>query len=199
MNILSTKIDFASLLKKGVPTTKDDFAIYLVTGYQGSGKTYFSIYTIERLFKNKTIYTNIQSYHSTKNKIIYFTNINEIYYNHERNCIFLIDELSKKYNRNSSIDLQFYSWLQQSRKCARYVYLITQEYIQVPTWLRGIATLVYTTSKVKFLPLFHTILGLPYLDPDTMDWAIEPIASIIYKRTSDISSKYDTFETIDNL
>lgn len=199
MNILSTKVDFSSLLKKGIPTCKDDFAIYLVTGYQGSGKTYFSIYTIERLFKNKTIYTNIHSYKSKKNKIIYFKNIQEIYSNTEPNCIFLIDELAKKYNRNSPIDLQFYSWLQQSRKRSRYVYLITQEYLQVPTWLRGIATLVYTTSKVKFLPLFHTVLGVPYLDTDTMDWSVEPIASIIYKRTYNIASLYDTFETIDEL
>lgn len=199
MNILSTKIDFSSFLKRGVPILKDNFAIYLITGYQGSGKTYFSIYTIERLFKNKTVYTNIKSYKSKKNNIIYFNKLSDIYYNHDHNCIFLVDELSKKFNRNSNIDLQFYSWLQQSRKCSRYVYLITQEYLQVPTWLRGVATLVYTTSKVKFLPLFHTVLGIPYLDTDTMDWAIEPIASIIYKRTYDISSKYNTFETIDNL
>lgn len=198
MNILSTKIDFTSLFKKGIPSCKDDFAIYLVTGYQGSGKTYFSIYTIERLFKHKTIYTNIQTYKSKFNKIIYFKKISDIYNNHERDAIFLIDELSKKYNRNSPIDLNFYSWLQQSRKHNRYVYLITQEYIQVPPWLRGIATMVYTTSKVKILPLFRTVLGIPYLD-DNMEWSVEPIASIIYKRTLDISSRYDTFETIDNL
>ena len=58
--------------------------------------------------------------------------------------------LSKKYTKDSHIDKAFYSWLQQSRKHNRQVYLITQEYLQVPQWLRGVANLVYTTKKISY-------------------------------------------------
>lgn len=198
MQMLALKIDWKSFFKKGIKSIDDDFAIYLITGYQGSGKTFFSIYTLENTFKNKTIYTNIKSYRSSKNTVKYFNHIEEILTNTEDNCVFLIDELSKKYSKNSPQDMYFYSWLQQSRKHKRYVYLITQEYIQVPTWLRGIANLVYTTSKVKFLPLFKTQLGIPYLD-ENMEWSIQPTLTVVYKRTSDIADKYDTFEGINSL
>lgn len=199
MNILAFKIDWKSLTKKGVKKLDDDFQISLITGYQGSGKTYFAIYSMERLFKNKIIYTNIKTYHSTRNDIRYFKTIEEIENNIEDNCVFLIDELSKKYTKNTPQDLRFYSWLQQSRKHKRYVYMITQEYLQVPTWLRGVANLVYVTEKVKVLPLFKTTLGRPILDDETKEWSIEPISTIVYKRTKYISSKYDTYESINNL
>ena len=196
--MLNYKIDLNSLLKKGIPTLDDNFGIYLITGYQGSGKTYYSIYTMERTFKNRKIYTNIKTYKSDYNQIIYFDKIEDIENNVEDNCIFLIDELSKKYSKNSPQDMRFYSWLQQSRKHKRYVYMITQEYIQVPTWLRGVANLVYTTQKVKFLPLFKTTLGIPYLNEDC-EWETNTIATIIYKRNLEVSKKYDTFESIDRL
>lgn len=198
MKMLNYKIDWNSLLKKGVPTLDDNFGIYLITGYQGSGKTYYAIYAMERTFKNRKIYTNIKTYISNSNEIIYFNKIEEIENNVEDNCIFLIDELSKKYSKNSPQDMRFYSWLQQSRKHKRYVYMITQEYIQVPTWLRGVANLVYTTQKVKFFPLFKTTLGIPYLNEDC-EWETNTIATIIYKRNLEVSKKYDTFESIDRL
>lgn len=198
MKLLNYKIDWNSLLKKGIPCLDDNFGIYLITGYQGSGKTYYAIYTMERTFKNRKIYTNIKTYKSDYNQIIYFDKIEDIENNVEDNCIFLIDELSKKYSKNSPQDMMFYSWLQQSRKHKRYVYMITQEYIQVPTWLRGVANLVYTTQKVKFFPLFKTTLGIPYLNEDC-EWETNTIATIIYKRNLDVSKKYDTFESIDRL
>lgn len=198
MKLLNYKIDWSSLLKKGIPTLDDNFGIYLITGYQGSGKTYYAIYTMERTFKNRKIYTNIKTYKSDINHIIYFDKIEDIENNIEDNCIFLIDELSKKYSKNSPQDMRFYSWLQQSRKHKRYVYMITQEYIQVPTWLRGVANLVYTTQKLKFLPLFKTTLGIPYLNEDC-EWETNTIATIIYKRNLDVSLKYDTFESINRL
>lgn len=195
---MSLHIDFKSFFKKGIPNTDDDFSIQLITGYQGSGKTYFSIYEMERLFKNKTIFTNIHSYKSKRNRVVYFDTISQLYIHDFDNCVYLIDELSKKYTKNSSQDLQFYSWLQQSRKHRRHVYLITQEYIQVPTWLRGIANTVFITEKVKFLPIFKTTLGVPYLNED-LEWSIQPTSSIYYKRTKEISSLYNTFESIDKL
>lgn len=198
MTLLNYKIDWTSFIKKGIKTIDDDFGIYLITGYQGSGKTYYAIYTMERTFSNKTIYTNIKSYKSYKNNVKYFDKIEDIEHNVEDNCVFLIDELSKKYSKNSPQDMLFYSWLQQSRKHQRYVYMITQEYIQVPTWLRGVANLVYTTQKIKFLPLFKTTLGIPYLNEDC-EWEIQTIATIIYKRNLSVARKYDTFEGINSL
>lgn len=196
--MLPFKIDFKSILQKGTPKINDDFSIYLINGYQGSGKSYFGVYTIENRFKGRIIYTNIKSYRSNYNEVRYFSKLNEIYSNVEDNRIFLIDELSKKYTKNTPQDKDFYSWLQQSRKHKRYVYLITQEYIQVPTWLRGVANLVYTTHKIKLLPLYMTELGSPILTDDK-EWSIQPITSIIYKRTKKIASLYDTFENINEL
>lgn len=198
MTILNYKIDWTSFIKKGIKTIDDNFGIYLITGYQGSGKTYYGVYTMERIFKNKIIYTNIKSYKSDLNIIKYFDKIEDIENNTEDNCVFLIDELSKKYSKNSPQDMRFYSWLQQSRKHQRYVYIITQEYIQVPTWLRGVANLVYTTQKIKFLPLFKTTLGIPYLNEDC-EWETQTIAAIVYKRNVSVANKYDTFEGINSL
>lgn len=195
--MLKIKIDFLSLFKKGTKSIKDDFAIHLICGYQGSGKTWYSIYLMEKN-KGAKIYTNIKSYRSNKNEVKYFSNLDEIYNNTEDNCIFLIDELSKKFTKDSRIDKAFYSWLQQSRKHKRYVYMIMQEYIQVPMWLRGIATTIYTTSKVPLFPIFKTSLGYPILT-ENYEWDISTFAVIFYKRTNDISMLYDTFESINNL
>lgn len=195
--MVKIKIDFKSFFQRGVKSLNDDFGIFLITGYQGSGKTWYSIYLMEKE-KNRTIYTNIKSYKSKKNNVVYFDTIDEIIENTEKNCIFLIDEVSKRYTKDSKQDLKFYSWLQQSRKNNRYVYLITQEYIQVPMWLRGIANKVYTTSKLSFLPLFKTSLGVPVLN-ENYEWDIDVFAFVIYKRTKKISACYDTLETINNL
>lgn len=195
--MVKIKIDFKSFFQRGVKSLNDDFGIFLITGYQGSGKTWYAIYLMEKE-KNRTIYTNIKSYKSKKNNVVYFDTIDEIIENTEKNCIFLIDEVSKRYTKDSKQDLKFYSWLQQSRKNNRYVYLITQEYIQVPMWLRGVANRVYTTSKVPFLPLFKTSLGVPVLNAN-FEWDIDVFALVIYKRTKKISQCYDTLETINNL
>ena len=89
--------------------------------------------------------------------------------------------------------------MQQSRKRRRTTLLITQEYIQIPFWLRGIARYVYTTTKMPILPLFITYKGYAYLSEDTKEWEIEPEEVYIYKRTKKISSYYDTMEPINTL
>lgn len=195
--ILKIKIDFPSFFQPGIKTLNDNFGIFLITGYQGSGKTWYSIYLMEK-HHNATIYTNIHSYKSKRNNVVYFNTIEDIIGNTEDSCIFLIDEVSKRYTKDTKQDLKFYSWLQQSRKHHRYVYLITQEYIQVPTWLRGVANRVYTTSKVPIFPIFKTSLGVPVLN-ENYEWDIDEQAVIFYKRTKNISNLYDTFESINNL
>lgn len=192
------KIDFKSFFKKGITPIKEDFGIFLICGYQGSGKGYYATYNLIRNHINKVCKTNVKTLHTSTNKIEYFTKIEEIYHDTDENQVYIIDELSKKFPKNAPLDRDFYSWLQQSRKKSRYVYLITQEYINVPQWLRGVANMVYCTSKVKFLPLFITYLGKPILD-DNMEWTIEIKDAIIYKRTFDVASSYDTLEGIEQL
>ncbi len=198
--MLKIKIDFKSLFKKGIKNEKDDFLVALINGAQGSGKTYYAIYQAEVIFsKPITIYTNIKSYKSLKNKVVYFDNIDFVYSNHDTHCMFIIDELSKRYTKDSKIDKPFYSWLQQSRKHHRYVYLITQEYLQVPNWLRGVANLSYTTKKLPLLPLMITTLGIPTLNNDTYEWGLNELAIRIYKRNKSIANLYDTYELINEL
>lgn len=198
--MLKIKIDFKSFFHKGLKNSKDDFLVALINGYQGSGKTYFSIYNVETIFKSKrTIYTNIKSYKSNIHNVIYFTYIEELYNNHDIGSIFIIDELSKKFTKDSKIDKPFYSWLQQSRKHNRYVYLITQEYLQVPNWLRGVANLSYTTKKIPLTPIMITTLGVPELDKDTCEWGLHELSLRIYKRNKIIAKLYDTNELINEL
>lgn len=197
--MLKIKVDFKSFFKKGIKNIKDDFEIALINGFQGSGKTYYGIYKLENEFKGRVVYTNIQSYKSDQLQVVHFSELSEIYDNHEIGAVFLIDELSKKYVKDSKIDLRFYSWLQQSRKHKRHVFLITQEYLQVPNWLRGVAAISYTTKPIPLTPFLITVLGTPVLDPDTCEWGINEQSIIIYKRTKYISNKYDTFELINSL
>lgn len=196
---MKIKIDFKSFLQKGVPSVDDDFFIRLITGYQGSGKSFLAVKLAHEQENNKRIIkTNIKTYCDNNKHIIYFDSIEDIVHDTDDNITYIVDELSKKYTKDSRQDLSFYSWLQQSRKHKRHVYLITQEYIQVPTWLRGIATQVYTTSKVRFLPIYKTTLGYPILNEE-YEWSLDEVFTYYYKRTKNIANLYDTFESIDTL
>lgn len=197
--MLKVKVDFKSFFRRGVPSINDDFYIRLITGYQGSGKTYLAIKLAhESENNNRIISTNIKTYHDSKKTIEYFESIEEILEDTRDNITYVIDELSKKYTKDCKQDLKFYSWLQQSRKHKRHVYLITQEYLQVPTWLRGVANTVYTTSKVPLLPLYKSTLGVPFLN-ENYEWGLEEFLIIIYKRTRSIAQLYDTYESINSL
>lgn len=198
--MLKIKIDYKSFLQKGIKSIKDDFFIRLINGYQGTGKSYLAIKLVEESpdEKNRIIKTNIHSYKSSTHEVIYFDTIEDIVNDIDDNITYIIDELSKKYPKDSKQDKKFYAFLQQSRKHSRHVYLITQEYIQVPTWLRGIATTVYTTTKVLFLPIYKTVLGIPYLN-ENLEWDIEPFLFYFYKRTKKIAACYDTLESVTTL
>ena len=198
--MLKFKIDFKSFLEgKGIFSKPENFMVALINGYQGSGKTYFAVYNILTNFRKFKVYTNIQSFKSSCNEVCYFTKIDELYNNHDTNCVFVIDECSKKWAKDSKIDRDFYSWLQQSRKHSRYVFLIFQEYLQVPNWLRGIANLSYVTKRILFTPILITTLGRPVLDNDTCEWGLEELSILVYKRNKKIASHYDTYELINTL
>lgn len=197
MKIFKYDLKLNTFFQKGVKGYKDDFFIALITGYQGSGKTWLGCYLVSEL-KNRTICTNIKSLMIPNRKIFYFTELKEIYNMNDNNAVFLIDEVSKAFTKESKQDKAFYSWLQQSRKHSRYVYLITQEYIQVPTWLRGVADKVYTTKKFIF-NLFISSLGKPVLNDETKEWETKNYLYMIYKRTKKICNYYDTFELVEKL
>lgn len=199
MKILNTNIDVKSIFKKQPKKIKDNFGVSFLTGYQGSGKTYLAVYILVKYIEpNRKIYTNIKSLNIPNRNIEYFEKIDDIVYNIEMDRVFVIDEISKKYTKEAKQDKLFYSWLQQSRKRRRTTLLITQEYIQIPFWLRGIARYVYTTTKLNFIPLFRTYKGYAYLTEDK-EWAIDPIETYIYKRNKYICNYYDTMEPINTL
>lgn len=200
---MKLKIDFQSFVKKGVPLVEDKWGCYFVTGFQGSGKTYFALYYLKRINKtNYKIKTNIKSLKIPNREIKYFTKISEILEDVEENVIYIIDEISKKYAKNSSPDKPFYSWLQQSRKRGRIVILITQEWKEVPMWLRRPARFMFTTKKLPLLPIFYTTCGDALnqtLNELTLEWECPVLFIYIYKRNKSIANLYDTFEPINEL
>ncbi|MBP3635819.1 MAG: hypothetical protein J6D28_05230 [Bacilli bacterium] len=200
MKILNTIIDVKSMFKLKLNQINDNFGVSFITGYQGSGKTYFAVYILVKYIEpSRKIYTNIRSLKIPGRDIEYFEKIDDIVNNIEMDRVFVIDEISKKYTKESKQDRAFYSWLQQSRKRRRTTLLITQEYIQIPFWLRGIARYVYSTTKLKCLPLFKTYQGYAMLSEDTKEWVVEPEKTYIYKRNKSIGKLYDTMEPINTL
>lgn len=200
MKLFNTYIDVKSMFHKAPKRINDDFGCSLITGYQGSGKSWLAIYIVYKFINpNRKIYTNIKSLHIPGREIEYFERIDDIVSNIEMDCVFIIDEISKKYTKEAKQDKLFYSWLQQSRKRRRTTILITQEYLQVPIWLRGVARFVYTTTKVPIFPLFVTYKGYAVLDEESKEWKVEAEERLIYKRTKLISSFYDTMEPIQTL
>lgn len=197
-------IDVKSFFKKGLPKKEEPFFVGLLNGRMGTGKSYLTIkLTIDYLKKDKRfkkIKTNI---HSLKIKDIdvdidYFDTIDSIVNDNEEYCIYIFDELGKKYTCECKQDKDFYNFLQMSRKCKRIVFLIHQEYLQTPKWLRGVVQYVFTTHQLLWLPIFVTYKGLPYLSEDK-EWLVSNDFVYIYKRTKDIGSLYDTFETVNTL
>lgn len=209
MQILHYDIRFNTFFKKGLPKIDDSFGVYYVTGKQGSGKTYYSIYlALQQVNFNQDlihIYTNIHSLNLPKGSINYFTKIDELYYNTDEHCIFIIDEISRKYDKNSRTDTQFYAWLNQSRKRKRIVILITQEWRELPMWIRRPAKFMISTHKTKLLHyfgIFTSVVGDAenmVFDKDEGEYTCPPIKYIIYKRNKQIAAMYDTFEAINSL
>lgn len=189
-------IDFKSFIKKGVKQLYEPFGVFLVTGYMGTGKTYFTVKYAFELDKKYKIKTNIKSLKIPAKTIDYFTTLEEIYNDDEQFVLYIIDELGKKFTKDSRPDKDFYNFLQMSRKTKRIVLIIHQEYLQVPIWLRGVASEVYTTKKVFLLPFFVTYRGFPFLEEETKEWSVDYNYLYLYKRTKQITSFYNTFETV---
>ena len=201
MKILNNRIYFNTFFKKGVKTITDDWGVYYVTGYQGSGKNYFATF-MSNLLTYQKVKTNVHSLVLPNKKMEYFTKITDITSDTEEFMVYVIDEVSKKYNKNSKPDDLFYSWLQQSRKRKRIVILITQEWKEVPMWLRRPARYMFHTTQFFRLPIFITTKGDAInqtFNKDTLEWECPIIEKYIYKRTKSIANMYDTFEPIQEL
>lgn len=209
MRFFKYDIRFNTFFKKGLSKLDDRFGVYFVTGRQGSGKTYYAIYLALQQVHFDTslakIYTNIHSLNIKGANIVYFTTIDEIYFNTDKHCIFIIDEISRKFDKTSKTDKQFYAFLNQCRKMKRICILITQEWRELPMWIRRPAKFMITTKKTKLLylfGLFTSVVGdaenMVY-DKDENEYICPPLKYIIYKRNKVIADMYDTFEPINSL
>lgn len=204
MRLFKYEIQFKTFFKKGLKKIDDHFGVYYVTGKQGSGKNYFATSLVDRQPKKlvNKIYTNVHSLKIPNCKMCYFSTLEEIWNNTEEHCIFVIDEVSKRYNKNSKTDTKFVSWLYQSRKRKRIVIMITQEWRELPMWLRRPAKYMFTTQPAKLLNIFgiyKTIWGDAenlVFDKDEGEYTCPTLLVILYKRNTQIASMYDTFESV---
>lgn len=207
MQILKYDIRFNTFFKKGLPKIDDRFGCYFITGRQGSGKTYYSIMLLLQQDPKKVnkIYTNLKTLKIPGVNIEYFENIKDLYFNTDEHCVFLIDEISRKYDRNSRTDTQFYAWLNQSRKMKRIVIMITQEWRELPMWIRRPAKYMISTKKTIFLNRFGfytSVVGDAenmVFNKDEGEYECPPLKYIIYRRNKKIADLYDTFEAINTL
>lgn len=206
MQIFNTRIEFSTFVKKGLPRIDDRYGVYFVTGRQGSGKSYYAVKLVLSQDKKSCskIYTNVKSLNIPGYNIIYFDNIKDLYFNTDEYCIFLIDEISRKYDKSSKTDTQFYAWLNQSRKRKRIVIMITQEWRELPMWIRRPAKIMITTKRniLSNFGIYTTIVGDAenlVFNKDEGEYECPTIKRIIYKRNEKIASMYDTFEAINNL
>ena len=142
--LTNTYIDLKSFLKKKTPPIDEKNGVYCISGVQGSGKTYYAVQLAKNIGSDYEILTNI---HSLKLKHKNFERIDEIKGNFEKHKLFIIDEISSKYQKESRTDKEFYRWLQQTRKRKSIVVLITQEWKEVPTWLRRPVKVHITTQR----------------------------------------------------
>lgn len=201
------KILWNSIFKKGLKRIDDKFGVYFVTGRQGSGKSYFAVQLLLlNCNKNRdTIKTNVKSLNIPGYKIEYFEKIDEIYQDTQENYVYLIDEISRKWDRNSRTDTQFYAWLNQCRKRKRVCILITQEWRELPMWIRRPAKFNLTTKKCPLLYLFDfyiTTIGDAenmVFNKDEGEYECPPIRYFVYRRNKEIATYYDTFEPINTL
>lgn len=192
-------IDLKSLFAKGIKVRDSVYGVYCFTGFQGSGKTMNAVEFAKRNFvDNKQFKNGIK------------TNINSLKIPHQyvdsvddlnpgwRDCLVIIDEVHKAYPKNAKTDQFFYSFLQESRKHHRVCIIITQEWKEVPMWLRRPCKLIIGNHR-----LFLNILCEEVQDARTMKWSEEEndyvcttIQKNIKKWQKRIADMYDTEETI---
>lgn len=201
------KIEWNTFFKKGLPPIDDRFGVYFITGKQGTYKSFYSIRLILKQDKKicNKIKTNMKSVNIPGYKIEYFDRVNEIYKDSDEYCIYLLDEVARKYDKNSKTDKDFYAWLNQSRKTHRIVIMITQEWKELPMWIRRPAKFMFTTIKNPLLnrfKIYQTVVGDAEnmtLDQETLEWECPTIGRILWKPNLEITKYYDTWEVVNDL
>ena len=199
-------IEYSTFFKKGLPKLDDRFGVYYITGKQGTYKSFYAIRLLLKQDKSlcNKIKTNMKSINIPGYKIEYFDKVSDIYKDSEEYCIYLLDEVARKYDKNSKTDKDFYAWLNQSRKTKRIVIMITQEWKELPMWIRRPARFMFTTLKnplLNKLGLRQTVVGDAenmVLDED-MEWICPTLRRIIWKPNLYVSKMYDTFEVVNDL
>lgn len=200
-------IRFNTFFRKGLPRIDDRHGVYFITGRQGTGKNYYAVMFLLNQSKSlvNKIKTNVHSLKIPGYEIEYFDKVSDLYTDTEEHVIYLVDEVSRKYKKTSPTDDQFYAWLNQSRKRKRIVILITQEWRELPMWVRRPAKYMITTSKNRILNRFG-IYVTTVCDAENMvfnkdegEYECPPIIKILYKRNKRIANLYDTFEPINSL
>lgn len=204
LHIPLTKIywDYKTFLKKKTPAIDDHFGVYCISGFQGSGKTYYAVDLASKIdLKGAEIWTNIKSLKLPHHD---FEKIDEIVSDFTPHRLYIIDEISSKYIKESRTDRSFYRWLQQTRKRQSIVIMITQEWKEIPTWLRRPVSIHISTHPIFLsgLGFFSTTWGdgknLVY-DKDEGEYVCPIIRTIIGKRNKKTASLYDTLEPIADL
>lgn len=207
MKIFKYDIRFKTFWKKGLPKLDDRFGVWLISGKQGSGKNYLATYLVTRQSSKVCNYvlTNIHSLKIPGFEMRYFTKIEEIYNNYDEHVIVIVDEISKKWDKSSKTDKNFYAWLNQCRKRKRIAILITQEYRELPMWLRRPIKFNFTTKPTAILNVFGIFTSTMgdaenlVFDKDEGEYTCPTIKYLIYKRNKIIADMYDTFEPIESL
>lgn len=202
------RFDFSSFKYKGVRAIEDSFGVYLLDGKQGTNKTYGAVRLLlkQPMEKVNYIYTNIHSLKIPGYEIRYFNKLSELYFNFDEYVIVVADELSKKFDRNSKTDKEFYAWLNQRRKRKGIFIGITQEYLELPMWLRRPVRYILTSKPIPILSKYFNIFALNVgdgynltYDKEIGEYICPTIKTIIYKRNERVASFYDTFEPIEEL
>lgn len=208
MKIFKYDIRFKTFRYKKAKILDDRFGLYTISGKQGSNKSWYACYLITQQSYKKVNYikTNIHSLNIPGYTIKYFTKIDEIYHDTDSNCIYVIDEVSRRYKKNTICDTQFYAWLNQCRKRSRIVILITQEWLELPLWLRRPVRYNLTSTRIPILTelfgLYLCSVGDGYnmtYNKDEGEYECPIIQKVIYKRNMKIASLYDTLEPINDL
>lgn len=208
MKIFKYDIKTETFKYRKVKQLDDKFGVYLISGKQGSNKTYYAVFLANMQSRERVNYikTNIHSLNIPGYEIRYFTKIDEIWKDTDENCIYIIDEISRKYKKNSPCDKDFYAWLNQCRKRSRIAILITQEYLELPMWLRRPCKFNLTSSTIPILSslfgIYRCDVGDGYnlkFDKDEGEYQCPIIQVNIYKRNQFIANMYDTLEPINDL
>lgn len=198
IRLYPTKIflDVKSFVKKGIKVKDSIYGVYCFTGFQGSGKTMNAVDFLARNSEGgrQKIYTNIDSIKLPHDYISSVSDLDPTW----RDCFVVIDEVHKAFPKNSPTNKEFYSFLQESRKHHRVTIIVTQEWKEVPMWLRRPCKLIVGNHRLVRNFLIEEIQDARTMrwDETENDYVCQTIQRNVKKWNKEIADLYDTEETI---